>query len=225
MTGGKGVARTARLANDELGRLVRSAQRGGRDALDALLAKLRPWFVRFFARRVDDRDAAEDLAQNALVRVWQALPRIRADGAAVYLVTIAMNLLRTERQDRRREDQRRATLELDPPMVAPVTPDREAEDRDLTRLVHQLSLTTLSPELHEVVVGLLRGLRQSEIAADQKINPVTVRTRVRRARERLGPRLRKHLVREATQADWVYRRDAHALPRGSWRTLHRPRCG
>ncbi len=218
MAGGKGVARTARLADDELGSLVRSAQRGRRRALDALLAKLRPWFVGFFARWVDDRDTAEDLAQAALVRVWQALPRIRADRPVHYIVTIAMNLLRTAREDLRRAERRRATLKLNPPMAAPVTPDREAEDRDLTRLVHQLSLTTLSPELHEVVVGLLRGLRQSEIAADQNINAVTVRTRVRRARERLGPRLRKHLVREATLMESPYRRDAPvATPGGPWR--------
>lgn len=217
MAGGKGVARTARLADDELGSLVRGAQGGRRGALDALLAKLRPWFVRFFARWVDDGDAAEDLAQVALIRVWQALPRIRADRPVHYIVTIAMNLLRTAREDGKRDDRRRATLKLDPPMVAAVTPDREAEDRDLTRLVHQLSLSTLSPELHEVVVGLLRGLRQSEIAADRNINAVTVRTRVRRARERLGPRLRKHLVREATRPESVYRCDALAAPPGPWR--------
>jgi len=122
VAGGKGVARTARLADDELGSLVRSAQRGRRRALDALLAKLRPWFVGFFARWVDDRDTAEDLAQAALVRVWQALPRIRADRPVHYIVTIAMNLLRTAREDLRRAERRRATLKLNPPMAAPVTP-------------------------------------------------------------------------------------------------------
>jgi RNA polymerase sigma factor (sigma-70 family) len=216
VTGGKGVARTVRLIDDELGPLVRSAQEGRPGAADALLAKLRPWFVGFFANRVDG-DAAEDLAQAALIRVWRALSRIDANRPAVYLVTIAMNLLRTALQGRKRKDRRHVPLELAPPMVAPVTPDRETEGRDLTRFAHHLSLTTLSPELHEVVVGLLRGLRQSEIATDQNINPVTVRTRVRRARKRLAPRLRKHLVREVTLAAWAYRGDAPAPPPGSWR--------
>ena len=199
---------------------MRSAQEARGGALDALLARLRPWFLGFFAHRVDG-DAAEDLAQDALIRVWRALPTIHPNRPAAYLVTVAMNLLRTALQDRQRKGGRHVPLDLTTPIVAAETTDRETEDRDLTRFVHQLSLTTLSPELHEVVVGLLRGLRQSEIATYQNINAVTVRTRVRRARKRLAPHLRKHVVREVTRAEWAYRCDAPAPPPGSWKTLDR----
>src|SRR5260370_1434954 len=84
---------------------------------------------------------------------------------------------------------------------------------------------TESPELHEVVAELLRGLRQSEIAADHNLNAVTVRTRVRRARERLGPGLRKHLVSEPALARSVYRCDRLVASPGPWRRITRRGCG
>lgn len=204
VTVGRGVARPARLADDELRRLVRDAQRGRPSALNALLERLRPWFLGLFARRVD-RDGAGDLTQAALIRVGQALPRVDADRAVQYLVTIAMNLLRTARADFARDARRHAALEVAYPMTPPVNPDRDMEYRDLARIVHDVSRATLTPELHEVIVELLRGLRPSEIAAERNINGVTVRTRLRRARGRLGPQVRDYLVREKTQADRLYR--------------------
>jgi RNA polymerase sigma factor (sigma-70 family) len=185
---------------------VRDAQRGRPSALKALLERLRPWFLRLFARRVD-RDGAQDLTQAALIRVWQALPQVDPDRAAQYLLTIAMNLVRTARADLARDARRHVALEVAYPMTPPVNPDRDVEYRDLARIVHDVSRTTLTPELHEVIVELLRGLRPSEIAADRNINDVTVRTRLRRARRRLGPQVRDYLVREKAQADRVYRAD------------------
>jgi len=52
----------------ELIQLVREAQRGGAGALDALLARLRPSFVAYFAPTVG-WDDAEDAAQTALLSI------------------------------------------------------------------------------------------------------------------------------------------------------------
>ena len=58
----------------ELIQLVREAQRGGPTALDALLTRLRPSFVAYFAPTMG-RDDAEDAAQTALLSIVRALPR------------------------------------------------------------------------------------------------------------------------------------------------------
>ena len=57
----------------ELIQLVREAQRGGPTALDALLTRLRPSFVAYFAPTMG-RDDAEDAAQTALLSIVRALP-------------------------------------------------------------------------------------------------------------------------------------------------------
>ena len=56
----------------ELIQLVREAQRGGAGALDALLARLRPSFVAYFAPTVG-WDDAEDAAQTALLSIVRTL--------------------------------------------------------------------------------------------------------------------------------------------------------
>src|SRR2546425_7333397 len=74
------------LDREEVIALVREAQGGDLRALDALLVRLRPSLLRFFARRLG-RDAAEDAAQEALIRIARAFRRIDAEGAGRYIVT------------------------------------------------------------------------------------------------------------------------------------------
>ncbi len=64
---------------------VRDAQRQALGALDALLAGLWPTLVTFFVRHVVIPDDAEDLAQQALIRIAHALPQIDPERAGRYL--------------------------------------------------------------------------------------------------------------------------------------------
>jgi len=75
-------------ASETLGQLVREAQRDGPDALNRLLATLRPALLRFFERRFPS-DTTEDLAQLALMRIAKALRRIDPERADSYTITVA----------------------------------------------------------------------------------------------------------------------------------------
>jgi len=169
---------------------VRDAQRGVPSAVDALLARLRPTLVTYFGHSLDPDDA-EDLAQQALIRIAQALPRIDPARAARYVTRVAQNLLRSE-HERRPPDRRWAVaVELADTVESPFPTDGDAElsDRDAARLA---SLDTLPPTLRTIVDGVLRGLTPSEIGAEQGVHPVTIRTRLSRARTLL----RRHLTLE-----------------------------
>src|SRR6266516_6817228 len=87
---------------ETLGQLVREAQRDGTDALNRLLAALRPALVTFFERRLPS-DQTEDLAQLALMRIAKALRRIDPERADSYTITVARNLLRTAYRQRARD--------------------------------------------------------------------------------------------------------------------------
>jgi RNA polymerase sigma factor (sigma-70 family) len=175
-------------AQDELIGLVREAQRGEPHALDALLASLRPSFVRFFARRIT-LDDAEDAAQGALIRITGALGRIDPERARAYVVTVAQNLLRSECRRLARAARRAAPMELAEAMAAPGTADDEADYGDLARAVHSASLAALPPDLHEILHARLSGLSPAEIASQRQVNPATIRTRLLRARAILRPEL------------------------------------
>jgi hypothetical protein len=120
----------------ELVQLVRAAQGGGPGALDALLARLRPALVVYFAP-VMGRDEAEDAAQLALLSILRTLPRIDAARALAYVLAVASHRLGNARRQRARAARRSLPLEFaedvewpvagvhynwaDPYLIVPVT--------------------------------------------------------------------------------------------------------
>ena len=172
--------------------LVREAQRGVPGALDRLLATLRPPLVAFFADRLS-HELAEDSTQSALCRIAGALPRIDPERADAYLATVARNLLRTAHRRRAIDSRRHADIDLADIPEHRQGADSRVEFEELARAVHGVVAAKLSPPLAEIVLGLLRGETPMEIAARQGVSPVTVRTRLMRARAILGRELRIHL--------------------------------
>jgi RNA polymerase sigma factor (sigma-70 family) len=116
------------------------------------------------------------------VRVVGALPRIHPEQTAQYVMTIARNVLRSEYRRRAREARRHVSLHLAEDVEAPLRVDEEAEYRELARAIHRVTSSSLPASLRDVVIGLLRGLTPAEIAAQQHVHPITVRTRLMRAR-------------------------------------------
>ena len=87
--------------------LVREAQGGAPRALDALLARLRPSFVAYFAVALGG-DEAEDAAQLALLSIVRALPRIDAERALGYVLAVAGHRLGKARRRRACAERRSA---------------------------------------------------------------------------------------------------------------------
>jgi RNA polymerase sigma-70 factor (ECF subfamily) len=195
------------LTHDRLGDLVRATHRGEPLALDRLLDAIRPSLVAFFARRIAPA-VSEDLAQVALMRIARAIDRIDAERADRYVMTVAHNLLRTEFRRRAREARRQLPLDYAADVEAPIMVHSEVEQEELARAIHRASLETLPPSLREIVLSLLRGLTPAEIAEQQNLNPVTIRTRLLRARALLRRELRPYLGLGEQESDTSHERDA-----------------
>jgi RNA polymerase sigma factor (sigma-70 family) len=171
------------LDQDEIIHLVRAARGGDPRAVDLLLTRLRPSFLTFFARRIG-RDAAEDASQLALISIASALPGIEAERARAYVVTVARNCLRKARRRRAREARRFVPVELAEAIESPVTADREVEYHELAGAL-QAGLAALRPALRDVLLGPLRELGPSTLAAEEHVGRATIRSRRRYARARL----------------------------------------
>ncbi|HXY72973.1 MAG TPA: sigma-70 family RNA polymerase sigma factor [Actinomycetota bacterium] len=125
------------------------------------------------------RTDAEDLAQDALARVYERWSRVRTmDSPAGYLYTVALNLAR-----KRARRLRRAPVPPDPPGAA--DPEATAERRAAIRA----ALRSLSKEQREalVVVDWL-GFPPADAAAVLGVSPESVRARLHRARSSLRSR-------------------------------------
>ena len=180
----------------ELTRLIREAQCDGHRARETLLGVLRPHFVSFFAGRLT-RDTADDLAQNALLRIAGALTRIDPERADSYVVTVARNLLRTAYRRRTVDQRRHADVDLAESPDARDSAEALVEYEDMVLAVHRVVSARLPAPLAEVVRGLLSGETPSEIAVRLSVSAVTIRTRLVRARAILRRELRPYVETEA----------------------------
>src|SRR2546427_9025385 len=167
-------------ASETLGRLVREAQRDGPDALNRLLATLRPALLRFFERRFPS-DMTEDLAQLALMRIAKAVRRVDPERADSYTITVARNLLRTAYRERARDLGRYVPVGAELASAVP-SPDSQAEYEELVLALHRAVLTKLPHPLRQIVDRVLEDRSPSQIADELHVSPVTVRTRLMRAR-------------------------------------------
>jgi RNA polymerase sigma-70 factor (ECF subfamily) len=163
----------------ELQPAVRMAQQGEPGAVDALLARLRPLFVEFFAREVD-RDTADDLTQDALVGVLGALPRLDPGRASRYITRVAQRRLWWASRGRARDARRFVPIEAALNIPSPLRADREAEYADLVR-----AAAALPPRVRACVLATLGGLSPADIAAAHGVSPTTVHLQLRQARASL----------------------------------------
>ncbi len=167
-------------ASETLGQLVREAQRDGPAALNRLLATLRPALLKFFERRFPS-DMTEDLAQLALMRIAKAVRRIDPERADSYTITVARNLLRSAYRQRARDVRRYSPVGAELAATIPAS-DSQAEYEELVLAVHRAVLTKLPRPLQDIMSRVLDDEAPSQIADELQVSPVTVRTRLMRAR-------------------------------------------
>ena len=152
--------------------------------IETLLSQ-REW-VRSLARRLVAGEAeADDLAQQVWVDALRSPPE-RDDGIRGWFAT----LLRRRARDAWRGDARRAAREGEAarPDAARATADVVA-DAEAHRLVVEAALALEEPYRETILLRFFEELPPREIAARQGVPVETVRTRTRRALERLRERL------------------------------------
>ena len=178
--------------------LLAAYQRGDVGAFERLLSRHRAPLFTFLLRMLGDRERAEDLAQEAFLRVVKAAPawQERAKFKA-WLYSIARNLCFDQaRRDKHRraesldgaEEEGERTL-LDTLASPDASPDRAAQSNQVRPLLLR-ALAALPDEQREVfVLREQAGLGFKEIAEVVGVNENTVKSRMRYALEGLRKRL------------------------------------
>lgn len=140
-----------------------------------------PALYRFSLRFTGDSDAAEDLAQEAFVRL---LDRDLPDGEIrPWLFVVAGNLARDRA---RKQKRRRRLLEEHPPSPnVPELPERAAERAERIEIVRGV-LATLSDRDRTILLMREEGLRYSEIAEAIGVKQTSVGALIARALRRFS---------------------------------------
>ncbi|WP_149140485.1 RNA polymerase sigma factor [Gemmobacter caeruleus] len=166
--------------------LARYAQ-GDRMAARALVLRLSPRVLGYAARLLGDRAEAEDVAQEAMMRLWRIAPDWRSGEAQVttWLYRVVTNLV----TDRQRARRRRATNGLD---EAPEVPD--GSPGVVTRLIEADRMAALDAALVQlpdrqrqaVVLRHIEGLSNPEIASVMEIGVEAVESLTARGKRALA---------------------------------------
>ena len=180
--------------------LIEEAQRGGREAFEAIVKRYEKKVFHLAYGFVQDRAAADDLAQEIFVKVYLSLAKFHFKSEfGTWLYRIAVNHIK----DHLRKVSRRKEVSLEEFENVPLATDDQVKEReerqadDLKKKTVFRVLATL-PQKYQMILTLrdVKGFSYEEITRILKISPGTVDSRLHRARKLLRKKMAPYLGEE-----------------------------
>ena len=179
--------------------LVERAQRGEKHAFELLVAKYQRKLGRLLARFIRDPAEVEDVAQEAFIKAYRALPSFRGDSAFyTWLYRIGINTAKNHLVSIGRRaptttefDSEEAEGFSDGEQLRDInTPESVMMSREIATTVNA-TMEALPEELRTAIqLREIEGLSYEEIATIMNCPVGTVRSRIFRAREAIAEKLR-----------------------------------
>ncbi len=180
--------------------LVERAQKGELKAFEMLVLKYQQRLIRLIARFVESEAEAEDIAQEAFIKAYRALPDFRGESAFyTWLYRIGVNTTNNYLVERRRKlpqnilpagMQEDELSEHNLLLSDDNTPETTLMNKEIVQTIER-SIEHLPQEL-KVAITLreIDGLSYEDIAQILECPVGTVRSRIFRAREAIVKKLR-----------------------------------
>jgi len=183
------------MASDK--KLVERVQKGDKGAFDLLVLKYQHKIVNLVMRYVRDPELALDIAQEAFIKAYRALPRFRGDSAFyTWMYRIAVNTAKNHLAAQRRRPMD-VELDLQDPeqydlhakLKETDTPEGVALSNELQETVER-AIAALPEDLRTaIILRELEGMSYEEIAETMECPVGTVRSRIFRARDAIGKKV------------------------------------
>lgn len=179
--------------------LVERVQRGDQEAYGLLVSKYQRKLMRLISRLVRDPAEAEDVAQEAFIKAYRALPNFRGESAFyTWLYRIGVNTAKNWLASHGRRpptstgvDSEEAEGYAESDLLHDTdTPERLLMSRQIAETVNA-AMEKLPEDLRTAItLREIDGLAYEEIAAAMDCPIGTVRSRIFRAREAIAEKLR-----------------------------------
>lgn len=174
--------------------LIRRAQQGDSQAFEQLVLLHGAYVYNLALRTLNHPQEAEDIAQEALVRAWQALPRFRLESKfSTWLYRIVTNLCYN-----RLPTLKKNLLDLEDEVGVLADKRPLPEQALLAQFTRQQLVEAIVdlPESYRLLITLrhVQGLSYQEIAEVAELPLGTVKTGIHRARKQLQQTLERVLV-------------------------------
>lgn len=184
--------------------LVARVQKGDSRAFDMLVMKYQQRIMALISRYVHDADEVQDVAQEAFIKAYKALPRFRGDSAFyTWLYRIAVNTAKNHLVSRSRRPPGSDVDLSDAEYLEGGAGLRELENpenrlfgEELKQVVEQ-AISGLPDDLRTAVtLREFDGLSYEDIADVMDCPVGTVRSRIFRARDAIDKQVREQLEGE-----------------------------
>ena len=177
--------------------LVARVQQGDKRAFDLLVLKYQHRIIALISRFLKNRSEVDDVAQEAFIKAYRALPNFRGDAQFyTWLYRIAINTAKNFLSARKRRPLVAISDDMSAEQLADITgltdndsPERLLATEQMKQIIHA-TIAELPEELRAAL--LLRehdGLSYEEIAEVMDCPIGTVRSRIFRAREAVDKRI------------------------------------
>jgi len=173
--------------------LVRLSKEGNEEAFSILVKKYKTKMFNLAFSLTRDREMADDLAQEAFIKAYFALPKFKLKsefGTWLYRITVNQVKDYLRKKGRMKEisiENIKEILLLKEDEAG--REEREYAEEQRRKLVHQV--IQVLPEKYKVILSLrdIQGLSYGEITKILKISPGTADSRLHRARKMLRKKL------------------------------------
>ena len=178
--------------------LVDRVFKGDKHAFDLLVLRYQHRILGLISRFIRDPAEVEDVAQEAFIKAYRALPKFRGDSAFyTWLYRIAINTAKNYMVARGRRPpatdvdvEDAEFLENNAPLTEIGTPEANQEKDDLQRVINE-AIEDLPEDLRTAfTLREFSGLSYEEITEIMGCPVGTVRSRIFRARETLDKKIR-----------------------------------
>lgn len=179
--------------------LVARVQKGDKRAFDLLVIKYQRKIMRLLSRMIRDPGEVEDVAQEAFIKAYRALPQFRGESAFyTWLYRIAVNTARNWQAAQARRPMSSDTVETeDGETFSQIdnlsdisTPESQLASRQIVETVNA-AMQALPEDLRTaIVLREIEGMSYEDIAEAMDCPIGTVRSRIFRAREAIAAQLR-----------------------------------